>query len=158
MKERPDIFGLHSLTLIGEACLSDAERAQRHAKVEAGIAAAFKAAVVHVGDARARELFRQVMRRPKRGAGKAHAPDRDSRLLKAYDEAVRNKESVRALAKRLHAGRTGLGNTPGAIETHIRKLVKERTKRARAAAVQARRWRMATRGIKTLASGFLSEK
>ena len=56
---------------------SDAERQKRFAKVEAGVIAAFKAAVHHLGEDAARELFNRVLRRPKRGRGKVLAADRD---------------------------------------------------------------------------------
>ncbi len=154
MEARPDIFGLHHVTILAAACESDAERKERMAKVEAGVVAAFKAAVHHLGEDQARQLFRRVLQRPKRGQGKAHVPDRDARLLKAYDEAVQTGESIAALARRLRAEGTELGNTAPAIQTHIRKLVKQRKQRVRAAAFEARRWRMATRNDPpTLASG-----
>jgi len=82
----------------------------------------------------------RVFRHPKRGQVKMFAPDRDARLLKEYDAAAPKGESVAALARRIHAavGRA-LGNTPGAIATQIRKLLKERKQRERAAAFEARR-------------------
>jgi hypothetical protein len=52
-----------------------------------------------------------------------------------------------------------LGATPDAIEFAIREAVKIRTQRERAAAVESRRWRMATRaeksllGLETIAGG-----
>jgi hypothetical protein len=68
-------------------------------------------------------------------------------LLKEYDAAALKRESVAAFARRLHATvGMKLGNTPDAIATQIRKLLKERKQRERAAAFEARRWRMATRG------------
>ena len=48
-KPRPDIFGLHHVTILAAAGESNAERRQRVAKVEAGVAADFKAAVHHLG-------------------------------------------------------------------------------------------------------------
>jgi hypothetical protein len=156
---RPDIFGLHQPTIAaGE---SDADTLKRFAKVEAGVVAAFRAAVGHLGEDEARRLFARVVRRPKRGRGKGLAPDRNYRLLRAYDTAVQNGESIAALARRLRAGERGieLGNTADAIEAQIRKLVKERKERDRAAAVQARRWRMAMRNEPpTLAGGGMSKK
>jgi hypothetical protein len=87
------------------------------------------------------------------------AQDRDARLLKEYDAAAQKRESIAALARRLRAANgLKLGNTPGAITTQIRKLLKERKKRERAAAFEARRWRMATRNEKSLLSGFTREK
>jgi hypothetical protein len=159
MNPQQDIFGLHYVTLLGAACESDAERARRFAKVEAGVTAAFKAAVHHVGDDGARQLFRKALRRPKRGRGVALAFDRDRRLLAAYDEAVKNGETVAALARRLRAPGIELGNTPAAIAAHIRRLVKGRKQRARAAAIEARRWRMAMRNDPpTIASGRSNDK
>jgi hypothetical protein len=157
---RLDIFGLRHLTLAhgGE---SAADRQMRVATIEAGVVAAFKAAVGHLGDDEARRLFARVLRRPKRGHGKMLAPDRNYRLLRAYDTAVQHGESIAVLARRLRAGDDGvkLGNTADAIEAQIRKLVKERKGRDHAAAVQARRWRMAMRNEPpTLASGALSKK
>jgi hypothetical protein len=140
-----DIFGLHQLSLLGEACESETEKQKRIATVEKGVVAAFKAAVGHLGEEAARRLFARVVRRPKRGQGKILAPDRDARSLKEHDAAIRNGETVAALARRLRADGIELGNTAGAIETQIRKLVKERKKRERAAAFEARRWRMAVR-------------
>jgi hypothetical protein len=142
----PDIFGLRHLSLLEQACESEAETRKRIATVEKGVEAAFKAAVGHLGEEEARRLFARVQRRSKRGQGKMLAPDRDARLLKEYDAAAPKGESVAALARRLHAAaRMELGNTPGAIATQIRKLLKERKQRERAAAFEARRWRMATR-------------
>lgn len=152
----PDILGLQHLGLLtGE---SEAETRRRIAAVEAGVEAAFKAAVEHLGEEDARRLFARVVRRPKRGQGKGLAPDRDARLLKEYDAAARNGETVAALARRLHTAGIELGNTADAIETQIRKLVKERNRRQRAAAFEARRWRMATRRETSLLSGEYSEK
>jgi hypothetical protein len=52
-----------------------------------------------------------------------------------------------------------LGNTPGAVETQIRKLLKERKLRERAVAFEARRWRMAMHGEPPgLLAGSTSEK
>jgi hypothetical protein len=159
MNPQQDIFGLHYVTLLGAACESEAERARRFAKVEAGVTAAFKAAVHHVGDDGARQLFRKALRRPKRGRGVALAFDRDRRLLVAYDEAVKNGETVAALARRLRAPGIELGNTPVAIAAHIRRLVKDRKQRARAATIEARRWRMAMRNDPpTIASGRHNDK
>jgi hypothetical protein len=59
MEPPPDIFGLRSLTLIGEACETESERKRRAAKIEAGVGAAFTAATRHLGEAEARELFRR---------------------------------------------------------------------------------------------------
>ena len=138
----PDIFGL-----LRPGVLSLESEAETRKRVEKGVEAAFKAAIVHLGEEEPRRLFARVLRHPKRGHGKMLAPDRDARLLKEYDAAAPKGESVAALARRIHAavGRE-LGNTPGAIETQIRKLLKERKQRVRAAAFEARRWRMATRG------------
>jgi hypothetical protein len=157
---RPDIFGLRQLTLAGGG-ESAADRQKRVATIEAGVVAAFKAAVGHLGEDEARRLFARVVRRPKRGPGKMLAPDRNYRLLTAYDTAVQNGESIPALARRLRAGDGGieLGNTVDAIEAQIRKLLKKRKERDHAAAVQARRWRMAMRNEPpTLASGAQSKK
>jgi len=146
LEPRPDILGLHHLTILGQACESDEQRQQRIAKVEQGVIAAFKAAVSHLGEDQARKLFAKAARRPKRGRGKILAADRDHRLLTAYDEAVvKNGETVAVLSRRLRNEGIELGNTASAIATQIRKLVKERKERARAAAFEARRWRMAMR-------------
>jgi hypothetical protein len=140
------------------ACESDAQRHQRIAKVEAGILALFKAAVHHLGENHARELFKQVLRRPKRGRGKALAADRDARLLKAYDAAPES-ESIASIARRLRAEGKQLGNTAAAIATQIRKLVDERKERERRGRVEARRWRMATRNDPpTLLSGAIAAR
>jgi hypothetical protein len=155
----PDIFDLHQLSLLGEACESEAEKQRRIATAEKGVVAALKAAVGHLGEEAARRLFARVVRRPKRGLGKMLAPDRDARLLKEYDAAVRNGEPVAALARRLRAGGIELGNTADAIETQIRKLVKARKKREHSAAFEARRWRMAMRNEPpTLLSAAQSKK
>ena len=144
---RPDIFGLHQLTLAGQAGESAADREKQFATIEAGVRGAFKAAIGHLGEDEARRLFARVLRRPKRGRGKELAPDRNYQLLRAYDTARQNGESVAALARRLRAGAGGieLGNTADAIEAQIRKLLKEHKERDHAAAVQARLRRMATR-------------
>jgi hypothetical protein len=160
LKPRPDIFGLHHLTILGAACECEADRKKRFATVEAGVLAAFKAAMSHLGEDQARVLFQRVLRRPKRGNSKTVAPNRDAILMKARDAAVENGESVAALSKRLHATYgIKLGNSAQAIQTQIRKLVRERDTRDREAKKQARFWRMATRGeAKTLAHGILIEK
>jgi hypothetical protein len=77
---RPDIFGLRRLTL-AHGAESAADRQKRVATIEAGVVAAFKAAVGHLGEDEARQLFARVVRRPKRGPGKMLAPDRNYRLL-----------------------------------------------------------------------------
>lgn len=144
MQPKADIFGLHPMTLLNAATENVTERKQRIARVEAGVIAAFKAAVHHLGDADARELFSRVQRRPKRGSGKALATDRDAQLLKAYDDAPEG-ESIASIARRLRAAGTELGNTAQAISVQIQKLLKERTAQQREARVKARHWRMATR-------------
>ena len=155
----PDIFGLRRPSLVGMACESEAERLKRVATVEDGVRDAFTAAVWHLGEDEARQLFRRVTRRPKRGLGKTLALDRDARLLQEYDAALQNGETTAALARRLRAEGRELGDSAGAIQTQIRKLVKERDKRQRAAAVKARRWRMATRNEPpSLLSAVKSEK
>ena len=128
----PNIFGLCHLSLLAEACESKTDTQQRVATVEEGVIAAYKAAIGHLGEDEVRQLFARVTRRTRRGQGTMLAPDRDARLLKEYDAAVRKRETVAALAKRLRAT-TGmeLGNTAGAIETQIRKL-KNRAKTTRA--------------------------
>ncbi len=155
----PDIFGLHCPSLLGSACESEADRLKRVATVENGVRDAFAAAVDHLGDEEARQLFRRMIRRPKRGLGKMLAPDRDARLLREYDAARQKGETTAALARRLRDEGRELGDSEGAIQTQIRKLVKERGKRQRAAAVEARRWRMATRNEPpSLLSAAKSEK
>ena len=141
----PDIFGLHRPSLLGSACESEADRLNRVATVERGVQDAFTAAVDHLGGEEARQLFRRVIRRPKRGLGKMLAPDRDARLLQEYDAALQNGETTAALARRLRADGRDLGDSAGAIQTQIRKLVKQREKRQRKAAFETRRWRMAMR-------------
>jgi hypothetical protein len=136
----PDIFGLHMPT----ALESETDRQKRVAQVEAGVAAAFKAATLHLDEEQARQLFHRVSRRVKRGKGKDLATDRDQRLLREYDAAAKRGETVPALARRLAAAGKDLGNTPAAIAAQIRKLLAEWKKRDRQAAVRARLWRMAT--------------
>lgn len=138
-----DIFGLRHVTILGAACESTTEHQRRVAKVKAGVMAALQAAVHHLGEEAARELFNRVLRRPKRGAGKAIAANRDAILLSAFDAAP--DKSTMSIARQLHAESKRLGNTPEAIATQIRKLVRERDKQKRKARVEARRWRMATR-------------
>jgi hypothetical protein len=144
VQPRPDIFGLHHVTLLGTACETPAERQKRVEKVEAGVKAAFKAAVHHLGADAARKLFVKATHRPMRGRGAGLAPDRDARLLHAYDSAPEG-ESINSIARRLRSQGTELGNTVGAIAKQIRKLVEERKKREYRARVEARRWRMAMR-------------
>jgi hypothetical protein len=144
IKSRPDIFGLYHKTIIHLAAETPAERAQREAKVGAGVAAAFEAAIRYLGEDKARALFAKVLRRPKRGQGKAHAQDRDIRLLRAYDEAA-GRESIAAIARRLRKEGPQLGSTEGAIAAQIRKLVAARKKQNYRLRVEARRWRMALR-------------
>jgi hypothetical protein len=140
----PDIFGLKRPGILNLE--SEAETRERIATIEKGVETAFKASIDHLGEEEARRLFARVLRRPKRGRGKMLAPDRDSRLLKEYDAAAPKGESIAAVARRLHADvGIRLGNTPAAIATQIHKLLGERKQRERAAAFEARRWRMATR-------------
>lgn len=154
-----DIFGLRSPSLIGSACEKEADRSTRVTTIEKGVQDAFKAAVQHLGEEGARQLFRRVIRRRKRGLGRAFAPDRDARLLREYDASVLNGETTAALARRLRAKGRELGDTADAIQTQIRKLVKERKKQQRDAAVEARRWRMAVRNEPpSLLSAASSEK
>lgn len=145
---KPDIFGLHHLTILSEACLSDAERKERVAKIEAFVAKTFKAATYQLGDEQSRQLFARVLRRAKRGQGKAHVADRDLRLLKAYFDAGGDGKavSIAALAKKLHAANgTKLGSSPHAIAVRIGKLLREQAKSQKERAIQQRYWRMAAR-------------
>ena len=155
----PDIFGLYDLSLLERACESEADRKKRFKAVEEGVAAAFRAAVRHLGDEEARQLFKRVTRRKKRGQGKIFQSDRDARLLSEYKVASQKGETIAALARRLHATSTEFGNTADAVETQIRKLVKEQKKRDRVAAFEARRLRMAMHGeIPTLLSDTQRKK
>jgi hypothetical protein len=154
MEPRPDIFGLHHMTIMGEACESKEEKQKRIATVEKGVLAAFKAAVAHLGEDQARQLFKRIPRRTKRGRGKTHINDRDIQLLRELDASPKG-ESITALAKRLHTTYPGqLGYSPEAIATQIRKLIKARKNSERATKVQSRYWRMATRNEK---KSFLSD-
>jgi hypothetical protein len=158
VKPKPDIFGLHHLTIIGAACERPEDRAKRVARVEEGVRAAFKAAVHHLGEDAARELFASLLRRGKRGRGTALSADRDERLLRAYDEAS-DDESVASISRRLWTHARELGSTPEAIARQMRVLVKARDQRNYRARVEARRLRMALRNApRTLASGFTSSE
>jgi len=154
----PDVFGLQRPSLLERAGESDGETQKRIAAVENGVVAAFGAAVEHLGEYEARQLFARVLRRPKRGQGKVLAPDRDVRLLQEYDAIARTGETVAALSKRLRANGVELGNTYGAIATQIRKLVKERDARRHAAALEARRWQMGPNEETSLLTSARSEK
>jgi hypothetical protein len=156
--QSPDIFGLGYPSILGQAGEAPADTQKRIAMVEAGVIAAFEAAIRHLGDEEARRLFSRVVRRPRRGRGKMLDPHRDIRLLREYDTATGKGETVAALARRLHAQGRGLGATAEAVGAQIRKLVKERKKREDAGRVQARRWRMAMRGETSLLSAARSEK
>jgi hypothetical protein len=150
-----DIFGLQTPTILGEACESPSEKQKRIEKVKKGVADAFTAAARQLGEDAARDLFKRIMRRSKRGRGKTLAPHREWRLLKEYDARPKGV-SVAALAKRLRAEGMDLGATQDAIEFAIRQAVKSRKQREHAAAVESRRWRMATRGevsLLTIAGG-----
>jgi hypothetical protein len=141
----PDMFGLHSLTLVGEACLTEAERRERVAIIEARVSETFKAAVRQLGEDEARKLFHRASRKRKRGATKLLAPDRDHQLLIAYDSREPG-ETVMALATRLHAkSKRALGNSASAIVRQIQRVVKAREDRRRGAALDSRYMRMATR-------------
>jgi hypothetical protein len=144
---KPDIFGLHTQSLLSVAGETEGERKARVDTVKTGIRAAFNAAVDHLGEEQARKLFQDVLRKPRqRGASKHLAADRDQRLLAAYDERPHG-ETVAALARRLHEMKDAkkLGQSAEAIETQIGQLVKTRTKERRTKAREERRWRMAMR-------------
>jgi hypothetical protein len=144
MQPQTDIFGLAHITLLGAAFETPQQRRQRVSKVELGVKKAFNSAVRHLGEDAARELFIKMTRLPKRGRGKALAPDRDARILCAYDSAPKG-ESINAIARRLRSEGTELGNTVGAIAKQIRKLVEERRVQEHRSRVETRRWRMAMR-------------
>jgi hypothetical protein len=143
-----DIFDLVTPSLLGEVVESTSARAARFAKVEQGVSDAFRAAANHLGEEEARRLFRKTTRKPKRGPGGAINPERDRILLRAYDERPAD-QSLAAVARLLEkwAIETGirLGSNADAIAAHLRKLLAERARRQRAAAVEARRLRMAMR-------------
>ena len=150
-----DCFGLRP-PLIAE---SEDDTRSRVALVKKGVADAFAAAVRHLGDEEARELFASVARRQKRGKGKSLASDRDTQLLAAVESAQRVGETIPALAKRLHVERNReLGNSPQAIETQIRKLLKERSAKKRTAKLEAQRWRQMSPPSPTIVSGVREKK
>lgn len=156
----PDIFGLERLTLLSEACLTDDERQARRATIRDHLEKAFKDARRQLGEDDARSLFGEVMRKPKRGAMKTLAADRDYQLLRAYD-AREDGETVKTLAERLYADGKGkaLGQSADAIRRQIFAVVEQRRKRERESAVRARYQRMAARNDPpTLAQLFLSGK
>lgn len=143
-----DIFGLPYLTVLEEACESEKERQRRIDTIERIVGETFKAAVTQLGENDARDTFRRVLRRPKRGLGTALDQNRDVVLLAAHAEAKAGGIKTTELARRLFKthGKT-LGNTAKAIETQIRKVVKEQRKRDQLAARCHRYQRMATRNI-----------
>jgi len=150
-----DCFGLRP-PLIAES--EDGTRS-RVALVKKGVADAFAAAVTHLGDEQARELFTSVARRLKRGKGKSLASDRDAQLLAALEAAQRIGETIPALARRLHVERKlELGNSPQAIDTQIRKLLKERSARKRTAELAAQRWHQMFPTSPTIVSRALDKK
>jgi hypothetical protein len=150
LKPRADIFGLPVQTILGQAIETPEAKRKRIETVEKGVISAFKAASVHLGVDEARQLFKEVIRKPKRGKGKWLAANRDFVLLREFDWR-KERESIAELAKRLHAAKElKLGSTPGAIAAQIRKLRDAREKSERKAKKQARYWRMATRHEKTL--------
>lgn len=157
LKPRADIFGLHVQTILGEAIETSEAKRKRIETVEKGVISAFKAASAHLGADEARRLFKEVIRKPKRGKGKWLASNRDFILLREFD-GRKEGESIAELAKRLHAAKElKLGSTSGAIAAQIRKLRDAREKSEREAKKQARYWRMATRHEKTLLTA-LNEK
>jgi len=56
-KQPNDFFGLQHLSLLAQVCETEPERRRRVEKVEAGVAKAFRAAVHHLGENEAREIF-----------------------------------------------------------------------------------------------------
>lgn len=155
VRQMLDCFGLRP-PLIAE---SEDDTRSRVALVKKGVADAFAAAVRHLGDEEARELFASVARRRKRGKGKSLASDRDTQLLAALESAQRIGETIPALAKRLHVERKReLGNSPEAIETQIRKLLKERSAKKRTAELEAQRWRQMSPPSPTIVSRVLDKK
>jgi hypothetical protein len=157
VEPRADIFGLYPPPILNFETAE--ETSWRVAAVEQGVLAAFRAAVAHLGEDEARALFLRLTRRPKRGPGKALALDRNVRLLRAHDAAVQQGVTIAELSRQLRAAGKELGNTEGAISAQIRKVVRERAARQRAAAKEARRWRMAMRNEPpTLLSGKGSKK
>jgi len=81
-------LGLYQLTNIAQACGSKADKQKRATAVENGVLTAFRAGVAHLGEDEAKKLVLRVLRRSKRGQGKAHAAYRDARLLREYDAAT----------------------------------------------------------------------
>lgn len=136
----PDCFGLYPPTLLE----LEEDAGARIAALEKGVANAFAAAAIHLGEEEARRLFREVSRRTKRGADTHLAPDRDMRLLAEYEVAIQNQESIPALAARLHKADLSprLGTSADAIAAQLRKLLRARRTRDRAALRAARllRW------------------
>ena len=92
-KPRP-AFGLYQLTIIAQAC-EQADKQKRATAVENGVLTAFRAGVAHLGEDEAKKLVLRVLRRSKRGQGKAHAADRDARLLREYDAATKRARASR---------------------------------------------------------------
>jgi hypothetical protein len=85
-------------------------------------------------------------------------PNRDVRLLRAYDDAHKG-ESIAAIARRLRAQGTELGNTAEAIAKQIRVLIGARKKQDHRSRVESRRGRMATRNEPpTLLGGAFSRE
>jgi hypothetical protein len=103
----------------------------------------FAAAALRLGEEEARRLFKKLSRRPRRGRGpnKNHRPDRDTKLLDVYDQAVLSGGlTIPELSTILHdRWKSQFGATPLAIEKQIRRLIE--TRKRRDAELQQRRKR-----------------
>jgi hypothetical protein len=161
----PDVFGLPQLTLVELACESDIDKDKRYATIDRWLAKAFRAAVWHLGEERARELFVHVSRAAGgRGRGKSFAADRDAQLLAAYDEGQGRGKALRTIARELYEATSTLpehqrlGASATAIGTQMRKLLTERDDHRKKRAFEARRLRMALSAEPTILSGDFASK
>jgi hypothetical protein len=128
MKAPRDLFGLGT-----PGSLVETEERKRRRIVVLKLLAAdlFEVAVAHLGQSQAKKLFAAVTKRARGRPKGPSAPNRDRLLLKEYDaETARHpqqKVKLRALAGRLYERhKAKLGNSPAAIEKHLRKLVDSR--------------------------------
>ena len=102
-----------------------------------------------LGEQETKTLFRGFWKRREGGQRGSRKPERDEALLKEYDERLRMAASQdersrlpAEIAREADARSPGVfGNSAGAIEKQIRRLLVRRSRRQALIAARSRRWR-----------------
>ena len=134
---RTDRFGLPIFSLVFE---TEEQTRLRVAAIEKLVEDVFETVVRHLGKTQAKTLFEDCARRKRGNQGGSKSPDQDRLLLEEYDAAQRTSTpaSKSQIAREFY--KRHRGQSVGAIERKLGRLLKARAAREAAASAEHRKF------------------